>query len=95
MHLRVIRKSLLIMALALGQWLVLAHALQHPALAQDQACQLCLHAPALDGGAVPPPPPALTALPPPPNETTALVARRPLPAAGCRHPIRGPPTLSA
>jgi len=52
MRLNSFRKALLILALALSQWLVAAHALQHAGLAQEQVCQICLHAQGLDSGAV-------------------------------------------
>ena len=43
---------LLILALALGQWLAVAHAHEHAPLAVDQVCQICLHAPGIDTGAL-------------------------------------------
>ena len=91
MRLNSLKKSLLIIALALGQWLVLAHGLEHPALAQDQACQICLHAQGLDSGAT-----ASIALPnlvlPQQHETpveTPSVSLQQVVATA--HPIRGPP----
>jgi hypothetical protein len=89
-----VRKSLLIIALALSQWLVVGHALQHPALVQDQACQICLHAQGLDSGAVAPmPAPALSFLPSreQPAEHKAVLA--PL-AVAAYYPIRAPPLLA-
>ncbi|SEP90164.1 hypothetical protein SAMN04488038_102151 [Solimonas aquatica] len=44
------RPWLLALALMLGQWLVFAHGLQHPALADDPACSLCVHAQQLGSG---------------------------------------------
>jgi hypothetical protein len=38
------RHLLLIVALLLSQWLVVAHAHEHPATAADQVCELCVHA---------------------------------------------------
>ncbi len=52
MRLNSFKKALLILALALSQWLVVGHALQHASLAQEQTCQICLHAQGLDSGAV-------------------------------------------
>lgn len=84
------RKTLLIMALALSQWLVMAHALQHSALAPDQACQICLHAPGVDTGAIAPLTPTL-ALSPGRSVAPAplLPARRQI--ASAYYPIRAPP----
>ena len=94
MHFSFLRKSLLIVALALSQWLVLGHALQHPALAQDQACQICLHAQGLDSAAVLPALPSLILL------TAVEIPQEPsLPEAPSatprRYPIRGPPILTS
>lgn len=92
MRFGIFRKSLLILALALSQWLVLAHALQHPALAQDQSCQICQHAQGLDSAAVLPPAPALVLL-----NSLEILQTPPLPEAPSatvrRYPIRGPPSL--
>jgi hypothetical protein len=89
-----LRKSLLIIALALSQWLVAAHALQHPALAQDQACQICLHAQGLDSGAVAAlPAPALSFLPSREQPTEREPALAPVSVAAY-YPIRAPPLLA-
>jgi hypothetical protein len=48
MTVRVYRPLLLLLALMAGQWLVVAHAHDHPAVAVDQVCMLCVHAPGLD-----------------------------------------------
>ena len=90
MRLHSLKKSLLIIALALGQWLVIAHGLEHPALTQDQACQICLHAQGLDSGAAPITLPNLV-LPQQhesPFETPAVSVQRVVATA---YPIRGPP----
>lgn len=52
------RLLLLILALVLGQWLALAHAFEHPALAADDGCQICAQH-GLDGAALAPQPAAL------------------------------------
>ncbi|QHS09305.1 hypothetical protein [Sinimarinibacterium sp. NLF-5-8] len=52
MRTRSLHRWLMILALALSQWLVIAHAHEHPALAVDQACAVCLHAPGVLGGAL-------------------------------------------
>ncbi|MBI2383094.1 MAG: hypothetical protein HYV18_03370 [Gammaproteobacteria bacterium] len=84
-----LRPLLLLLALTLGQWLSFAHAAQHPALAVDQPCPVCLHAQGLDG-ALPPAKPVLPAIsgaarpvPPPPRRAAVAPLRR------CT--IRGPP----
>jgi hypothetical protein len=48
MAVRVYRPLLLLLALLAGQWLAVAHAHDHPAIAVDQVCALCVHAPGLD-----------------------------------------------
>lgn len=48
MTVRVYRPLLLLLALLAGQWLAVAHAHDHPAIAVDQVCALCVHAPGLD-----------------------------------------------
>ncbi|MDD3763250.1 MAG: hypothetical protein PHP86_08185 [Nevskiales bacterium] len=86
-----IRRSLLILALVLGQWLVFAHTLQHPSLASELHCQICLHAHGLDSGITSTPDHTValtgtTEAPPPP--VLVAPALRPV-----RHsPIRGPPS---
>lgn len=49
---RVYRLLLLLLALTAAQWLVVAHAHEHPAVAVDQVCTLCVHAPGLDSPAL-------------------------------------------
>ena len=88
-----IRLFLLVAALAAQLWLAGAHAFEHPATQAEPLCQLCLHAPSLDHGAVPPAElPALNAL----RWLTAQHERAIAPALSRRpalHPIRGPPAL--
>ncbi|TJY65111.1 hypothetical protein E4T66_02485 [Sinimarinibacterium sp. CAU 1509] len=43
---------LLTLALFMGQWLQAVHDVTHPTLATDVHCQICMHAPGIDGGAV-------------------------------------------
>lgn len=92
MRLNSLKKALLIIALALSQWLVAAHVLQHSALAQEKVCQICLHAQGLDSGAVQLVLPTLS-LP----QQTEIVADLPsaplLLADHSTYPIRGPPSL--
>lgn len=85
---------LLVLALLVGQWLVLAHELQHPALGGDLDCQLCVHAHNLASGA----PPAVTT----PDLATyaqelpvAVVAVVIVTAQHRLQPIRGPPEIQA
>lgn len=92
MRLNSFRKAILILALALSQWLVAAHALQHANLAQEQVCQICLHAQGLDSGAV------LVTLPtlslPQQTERLAELPSAPLlRVVVASYPIRGPPSL--
>ncbi len=46
------QRLLLVAALVFGQWAAVAHASEHHALVQKHACEQCLHAQALDVGAV-------------------------------------------
>lgn len=57
------QRLLLILTLVVGQWLAVAHAHGHASLAVDQVCQICLHAPGIDTGALAGKPPALPAAP--------------------------------
>ncbi|WP_234981629.1 hypothetical protein [Fontimonas thermophila] len=87
------RQSLFILALVLSQWLAIAHAAAHPALALDLDCAICLHAQGHHGalpGAAPtlPPTPALGAVP------EAAPPARTCTAAPVHQPIRGPPDRS-
>jgi len=43
---------LLTLALFMGQWLQAVHDVTHPALTSDVHCQICMHAPGIDGGAI-------------------------------------------
>ena len=81
---------LLTLVLLLGQWLALAHAFEHPALAQDTACEFCIHAQGHDGALLS----AVPSTPAVPAQSEAPAARmgaspqRPAPAS---YDIRGPP----
>lgn len=86
------RHLLLILSLALGQWLAVAHAHEHAPLAVDQVCQICLHAPGIDAGALAGKPAALPQAP----RSEAPCNVPPLAAAqALRHHtrIRGPPVV--
>lgn len=92
MRLNSFKKVFLIIALALSQWLVTAHALQHSALAQEQVCQICLHAQGLDSGAVSLALPTLSL--PQQFEQIADLPQTPAQQVAVTHyPIRGPPFL--
>ncbi len=92
MRLNSLKKSLLVIALVLSQWLVVGHTLQHSALAQDQVCQICLHAQGLDSGAAPLALPTLVL--PQQEECPAIALSTPvLRVVISTHPIRGPPLL--
>jgi hypothetical protein len=43
---------LLTLALFMGQWLQAVHDVTHPALTTDVHCQICMHAPGINGGAL-------------------------------------------
>jgi hypothetical protein len=92
MRLNGLKKALLIITLALSQWLVAAHALQHSAPAQEKVCQICLHAQGLDSGAVMPTLPTL-ALPQQIERIADLPSAPLLQVALASYPIRGPPSL--
>lgn len=88
------RLFLFALALILGQWLTLAHAGEHPALAphDDAGCELCLHVHQL-GAALPASSPAPLAAAGP----VAFVVRATSAAhadATSDYPIRGPPRHS-
>lgn len=86
------RRLLFVLALVFSQWLVVAHAAAHPALAVDLHCQICLHAPGIDGGALASKPVAL--LPCASTEVPASPATGDIRAATYRDTrIRGPPSL--
>lgn len=88
------RRLLFVLALVLSQWLVVAHAAAHSALAVDLNCQICLHAPGIGVGALAGTPAAL-----PPCASTEAPA--PATVDGIRTAasrdtrIRGPPALLA
>lgn len=85
---------LLAFALLLTQWLSFAHALEHPALAQDKACAVCAIGINLDGGAPLPASPAVAAAPA--HEAPLAVAAVTLVTAPRALPrARGPPQLLA
>ncbi|MFA5939074.1 MAG: hypothetical protein WC809_06935 [Sinimarinibacterium sp.] len=85
-----IKNVALILALVISQWLVFAHAVSHPALALDPNCQVCVHAPGLDTGALASTPAALpqpAAVESPQRAVACITA-----AAPRNHTrIRGPP----
>jgi hypothetical protein len=85
------RHLLLAFALAMGQWLALAHSFEHPALQADAVCQICAHAQGLDGAALAPVfslPTQSAAI-----ETPAIASTLPARAAAlAAYDIRGPPT---
>ena len=90
MRLSGIRRLLFVAALALSQWLVAAHAWSHPALALDPTCQICLHAPGIDAGAVAGKPPVFAAAAC--HETPSAAAPADAAAAATLPTrIRGPP----
>lgn len=89
MRLRHFRLLLLTFALVIGQWLTLAHAFEHPALAGDDSCQICVQH-GLEGTALAP----QVAAPQLPGVTEApvvSVVERPAFHLARIHRIRGPP----
>lgn len=88
------RRLLFVLALVFSQCLVVAHAASHPALAVDLSCQICLHAPGIDSGALAAKPatlPLATSTEAPPPAPVAEVRTQ-----SRRHTrIRGPPPLLA
>ena len=94
MKLRHLRLAALLTGLLLGQWLVLAHVSQHPALtANDHSCQICLHAQGLDSGAAPTL--ATLASLPIAQEAPSATGITFTPTLGASYyPIRGPPLLA-
>lgn len=94
MRVRAHHSLLLILALLAGQWLVLAHELEHPALGGDLDCHLCVHAHNLASGA--PPAIAVPKLAAYTQEVPSAVAD--VVIVTVRHrlqPIRGPPETQA
>lgn len=82
---------LLACALLLSQWLAIAHDYQHPVLAGDETCQVCLHGPGFQGGPAAAPVLASTWL-----TSEAPLADRPDPVTLHRYTrasIRAPPAL--
>ncbi|MGB1561179.1 MAG: hypothetical protein ACPHN2_06725 [Sinimarinibacterium flocculans] len=84
---------LLILTLVFGQWLAVAHAHEHAALSVDQVCQICLHAPGIDTGALGGKPAFLPAAP-----SSEAPGYLPPPATARTHHrltrIRGPPAVT-
>lgn len=95
MRVRPYKFLVLAMALLLGQWLVLAHGLQHHELAGDPDCSVCEHIHHLGSAA----PAVVSALPDsnhlsyetPAAPVVTTVATTPL----RRYLIRGPPVVIA
>lgn len=87
------RSLILALALLLGQWLAFAHALQHPALLDDPACALCVHAQSLGSGALAAAPTA-PSLPVANERPRAPRARVLAFVSRSIHPIRGPPSTA-
>ena len=71
-----LRNAILGVALLLGQWLTVAHAVEHPALSTETVCQICLHG-QLDSGALAPRLAALPAFVAVPFEAPVAVAAVP------------------
>lgn len=88
-----LHKAFLILVLALSQWLVVAHALEHPAYqSTEQYCQIGLHAQGLDSGAVVPADfslPTFVAA----DAPFIVIAAQAASIARRAAPIRGPPLL--
>ena len=90
------QKSLLVLALVLGQWLGFAHGFKHAGLAAGEpTCEMCLYAHGLDD--------ALLAAPPSQPLHPLAVHEAPRAAAlvfvardvAADYPIRGPPVFAA
>lgn len=81
---------LLALVLLLGQWLAVAHAFEHPALVQDAACQLCVHAQS-HAGALLKAAPSSPALPGTTEAPVASCISAPQQTAPTAYDIRGPP----
>jgi hypothetical protein len=94
MRMRRHSRLLIVLALACSQWLVVAHAVAHPALAADLTCEVCLHSPGFSG-ALPPSTPAVP-IPYAAGEAPPVAPAAPLRFVA-RDPdrIRGPPRLLA
>lgn len=91
-----LQKSLLVLALVLGQWLGFAHGFKHAGLpAAESTCEMCLYAHGLDDALPSAPPPlfvrAAAVHEIPVGKAIAFVTR----LAAADYPIRGPPVLTA
>lgn len=90
------QKTLLVLALILGQWLGFAHGLKHVGLAGAEAtCEMCLYAQGLDNALLSVPPQHLgfasgTHEAPTLKGIICVAYQR-----AADHPIRGPPALIA
>jgi hypothetical protein len=93
MRIRSGKQWLLILALLVGQWLLVAHTHSHPAIELDQVCEICVHAGSIGSGALAAKPAALPLAPKteapftavtPVTQTVVLALAR----------IRGPPAQS-
>ncbi|MDP9140009.1 MAG: hypothetical protein M3O62_04360 [Pseudomonadota bacterium] len=84
------RQWLLILALLVGQWLMVAHTHSHPAIELEQACEICVHASGVASGALAGKP---AALPLAPKSEAPLIAVTPVlqTVAVAQARIRGPP----
>lgn len=96
MHTPLLQKSLLILALALGQWLGIAHGFQHvDGVPADTPCEMCLYAHGLDNALPTAAPAQLTrrcaAHEAPIAKAVICITR----LAAADYPIRGPPVLLA
>jgi hypothetical protein len=87
-----LRNAILGVALLLGQWLTLAHAIEHPALSPEQVCQICLHGQGLDSGAIAPTAVALPEFHAVAVDAPLLVAAVPL-RHTARYRARAPPVV--
>lgn len=92
MRLTPARSLLLALVLIFGQWLVLAHASEHPAVNSDVSCELCLHVHHLGAG-LPTTSPTITF---PTTHATPPDVATPTPRSTfvSHYPIRGPPAIS-
>ncbi|HEY0974791.1 MAG TPA: hypothetical protein VGE57_09885 [Solimonas sp.] len=84
------RKLLLAAALILGQWLLVAHAFEHPVSANDLTCQLCHVGHRTDAA---PPPAIVQVVHAQATYEAPTLAATPAPRVAplTRYPIRGPP----
>jgi hypothetical protein len=86
------RKLILAAALILGQWLMVAHAFEHPAISGELACDLCHHGHRLDFDVLPA---TAAAVAVPARHEPPAVAALPAPRSAvlARYSIRDPPQL--